>query len=294
LRIPSIVDDPNEVRIQTLSWYAQKVYSAYAVITHFLSPTQTGWRLHNAKNSFVSGLAYGFGKNLLMLAHEPYESPIDYRELLKTHKTGVQCVNLASPWLDEVQRSYIERAMGARKYEEERRAHAELQNITIGDPIAEHESEALLDYFIPIAAYNEALVSKHSIFIGRKGAGKTAILYKLANEIESDSRHHVCIIKPIGYELEGILRMLKQALPKSEKGYLIESFWKFLIYTELAKSVFEALRSKPPYYQQDDAEEKLLEFVEKNATIITPDFSIRLDYVVSKLQNISTLSSADR
>jgi len=294
LRIPSIVDDPNEVRIQTLSWYAQKVYSAYAVITHFLSPTQTGWRLHNAKNSFVSGLAYGFGKNLLMLAHEPYESPIDYRELLKTHKTGTQCVNLASPWLDEIQRSYLERAISTRKYEEERRAHAELQNITIGDPIAEHESEALLDYFIPIAAYNEALVSKHSIFIGRKGAGKTAILYKLANEIESDSRHHVCIIKPIGYELEGILRMLKQALPKSEKGYLIESFWKFLIYTELAKSVFEALRSKPPYYQQDDAEEKLLEFVEKNATIITPDFSIRLDYVVSKLQNISTLSSADR
>lgn len=294
MRIPSIVDDPNEVRIQTLSWYAQKVYSAYAVITHFLSPTQTGWRLHNAKNSFVSGLAYGFGKNLLMLAHEPYESPIDYRELLKTHKTGTQCVNLASPWLDEIQRSYLERAISTRKYEEERRAHAELQNITIGDPIAEHESEALLDYFIPIAAYNEALVSKHSIFIGRKGAGKTAILYKLANEIESDSRHHVCIIKPIGYELEGILRMLKQALPKSEKGYLIESFWKFLIYTELAKSVFEALRSKPPYYQQDDAEEKLLEFVEKNATIITPDFSIRLDYVVSKLQNISTLSSADR
>lgn len=294
LHIPSIVDDPNEVRIQPLSWYAQKVYSAYAVIAHFLSPTQTGWYLHNAKNSFVSGLAYGFGKNLLMLAHEPYESPIDYRELLKTHKTGVQCVNLASPWLDEVQRSYIERAMGARKYEEERRAHAELQNITIGDPIAEQESEALLDYFIPIAAYNEALVSKHSIFIGRKGTGKTAILYKLVNEIESNPHNHVCIIKPIGYELEGILRMLQQALPESEKGYLIESFWKFLIYTELAKSVFEVLRSKPLYYQQDDAEKKLLEFVEENATIITSDFSIRLDYAVTKLQNINTLNSAER
>lgn len=137
-------------------------------------------------------------------------------------------------------------------------------------------------------------MSKHSIFIGRKGTGKTAILYKLANEIESDLRNHVCIIKPIGYELEGILRMLKQALPKSEKGYLIESFWKFLIYTELSKSVFEALRSKPPYYQRDDAEEELLKFVEENASIITADFSIKLDSVVSKLQNISALRSSGR
>lgn len=293
-KIPSIVDDPNEVRIQTLSWYAQEAYSAYAVIVHFLSPEQTGWRLHNAKNSFVSGLAYGFGKHLLMLAHEPYVSPIDYRDLLKTHKTAAQCESLASSWLDDVERDYSQWSVATREYVEELRAHSELQNISIGDPVAEHESDALLNYFVPTAAYTDALASKHSIFIGRKGSGKTAILYKLASEIESDLRNHVCIIKPIAYELEGILRMLQQALPKSEKGYLIESFWKFLIYTELAKSVFEALKSKPPHYQWDDVEEELLIFVEENASIITPNFSIRLESVVSKLQDVSALRSAER
>ncbi len=292
-QIPSIVDDPEEVRIQTLSWYAQKVYNAYAVITHFLSQEHTGWRLHNAKNSFVSGLAYGFGKNLLMVAHEPYKSPIDYRDILKTHKTATQCEDIASPWLAEIEHSYHKKSVDTREYEEKLRKHAELQSIEIGDPIAEHESEDLVEYFILTAAYNEALTSKHSIFVGRKGIGKTAIFYKLENEIGSDPRNHVCIIKPIAYELEGILSMLKQAIAKAEKGYLIESFWKYLIYTELTKSVVEGIEAKPSHYQLNDAERELLNFAKENAPIITYDFSIRLESVVSKLQDVNALKTAE-
>lgn len=290
-QIPSIVDDPHEVRIQPLSWYAQKTASACAVITHFLSTEHTGWRLHNAKNSLVSGLAYGFEKPLLMLAHEPYDSPIDYRELLKTHSTAKQCESLARAWLDDVEYDHAQQP-AADEYVEELRAHLDLQKIAIGDPVAENESETLSKYFVRTAAYNDALASKHSIFIGRKGSGKTAILYKLASEIRADRRNHVCIIKPIAYELEGILSMLRQALPKSEKGYLVESFWKYLIYTELAKSVFEVLKAKPAYYAPTEAEEKLLELVQENASVITPDFSIRLESVVSELEDISDLASA--
>jgi len=292
-QIPIIVDDPNEVRIQTLSWYAQEVYNAYAVIAHFLSPERSGWRLHNAKNSFVSGLAYGFGKHLLMLAEEPYESPIDYRELLKTHGTAAECEKIASSWLDEVEQKFDQRTIDADEYVETLRAHSELQTISIGDHIAENESRALLDYFIPVASYEEALVSKRSICVGRKGSGKTAILYKLADEIRSDARNHICLIKPIAYELEGILRMLRQTLPQSEKGYLIESFWKFLIYTEIAKSVYEEMESQPLYYQRDEAEKEMLDFVRENALMITPEFSIRLESIVSKLQDLSALKSGE-
>lgn len=290
--IPNIVDDPNEVRIQTLSWYAQKAYNAFAMVTHFLSLEHTEWRFHNAKNSFVSGLAYGFGKHLLMLAHEPYVSPIDYQDLLKIHKTAAQCESLADSWLKDIEDSYEQWKIKERRYSEEKRAHSELQKIIIGDPIAELEQEDLLNYFVQTAAYKQALESKNSIFIGRKGSGKTAIFYKLEDELRSDARNHVCIIKPIAYELEGILRMLAQTLPISEKGYLIESFWKFLIYTELAKSVFEGLKSKPHYLQRNDAENELMRLVESHKHIITDDFSIRLESVVNVIDDISTLPSA--
>ena len=86
--IPKIVDDPGEVRIQTLSWYVEKVTESFAVVAHFQSEKHFGWRLPNAKASFISGSAYGLGKELLMIAHAPYKSPIDYRDLLCIHETA--------------------------------------------------------------------------------------------------------------------------------------------------------------------------------------------------------------
>jgi hypothetical protein len=286
-QIPKIVDDPSEVRAQTLSWYAKETYNAFAVVTHFLSHAHVEWRLHNAKNSFVSGLAFGFGKNLLMLAHDPYDSPIDYRELLKIHKTAKICKNYAESWLKEIEDKYFKRETDVQQYEKELKAHSELQSITIGDPVAEHESEALHKYFIITAEYIAALKSRQSLFIGRKGQGKTAILYSLGRELKSDLRNHVCIIKPVAYELEGILQMLQQALSTSEKGFLIESFWKFLIYTELAKSVFEELDNKPVHFNYSDEEQILLSVVSENSSIIMPDFSIRLEAVVNNLKDVS-------
>jgi len=291
-KIPRIIDDPKEVGIQPLTWYAQRVHSAHAVIAHFLSQAQTGWLFHNAKNSFVAGLAYGFGKHLMMLAHEPYDSPIDYQDLLKTHNTASQCESLANSWLNEIEYSFTSRIVTTEEYAEELRAQSELQQIEIGDPIAEHESETLRKYFVRTATYTAALAAQHSIFVGRKGSGKTAILYKLADEIGSNLRNHVCIIKPVAYELDGIVHMLQQALAISEKGYLIESFWKFLIYTELAKSLYENLKSKPAYYHPDEIEQALLKLVEENASNITPDFSIRLESTVNKLKDVSLVQSA--
>jgi len=292
--IPNIVDDPGEVRIQTLSWYAEKVSDSFAVIAHLLSRTYSGWRLHNAKISFISGLAYGLGKHLLMLAHAPYDSPIDYRDLLCVHETASGCEKLASGWLSTIETKYRERKTKTDDYAKQVKATTRLQHITIGDPVAEHESENLLEYFVATSAYNEALSYKQSIFIGRKGTGKTAILYKLSDELRTDPRNHVCEIIPIGYELDGVIFMIEQALQKSEKGFLMESFWKFLIYTELAKSLYQKIIDRPLHYQPNANEEELVSFVQANSQIVTPEFSVRLETVVASLQNVADLNTAQQ
>jgi hypothetical protein len=292
LSISTITDDPKEAPIQTLSSYAKEVHRAFGVIVHFLSPTQYGHQFQNAKNSFVSGLAYGFGKNILMLAHDPFESPIDYSDILKVHSTAAECELHADTWLRKLEEEYEQQKHDIEKYRTKLRAYQELENIYIGDYIAENESEDLGDYFIPTASYNEALSAKNSIFIGRKGSGKTAILYKLQDELNADKRNHVCIIKPIAYELHGILRMLKLTLPTSEKGYLIESFWKFLIYSELAKSVYLKIKEKPAYADLNIDETKIINFCEDNSHIILQDFSIRLETIVEELFQISDIKGA--
>jgi hypothetical protein len=281
--LKSVIDDPTEVRVQPFSWYAQQVTSSFAVVCHLLSTDYKDWELHNAKHALVAGLTHGLSKPLLMLAHEPYVSPIDYRDLLRVHRTAAGAEAIFNDWLLPLIEQYEKRRAQAVQYQAEARAQGELRSIAIGDPVAEVESDAIPDYFVTTAAYSESLRSKHSIVVGRKGAGKTATLYKLSEELGADPRNHICVIKPVDYELQGLLDMLRQEIPRAEKGYLIESFWKFLVYTELTKTVYDELLGKPDYYVRTGDESRLCEFVEQHRSLITSEFSGRLEAVVARL-----------
>jgi hypothetical protein len=292
--LKSVIDDPTEIRVQPLSWYAQQVTSSFAVVCHLLATDYQNWELHNAKHALVAGLAHGLSKPLLMLGHEPYVSPIDYRDLLRVHRTAAATEAIFNEWLLPLIEQYEKRRAQGLQYEAEARAKGELRNIAIGDPVAEFESDSIPDYFVETAAYSESLRSKHSILVGRKGAGKTATLYKLSQELGADPRNHICIIKPVDYELEGLLDMLRQEIPRAEKGYLVESFWKFLVYTELTKSVYDELLSKPDYYVRTDDESRLCEFVEQHRSLITSEFSARLEAVVTRLVDLKTRGSSEQ
>ena len=213
--IRTIIDDPQEVRMQNLSWYVTESHQAFAAIGHLISQEQSGWKLHNAKVSFVSGIAYALGKRILMLAHEPYESPIDYRELLVRHSTSKTCEDAAKHWIEQVEQDYRDRVTAPEQLREDARARTALSQIQMGDFVAEQEADELSDYFVHTPAYDEAFNSRYTIFLGRKGSGKTAILYKLKSDVSIDTRNHVCVIKPVAYELAGVQRIELGTLTKS-------------------------------------------------------------------------------
>ena len=289
--LPSTTDDPTEARIQRLSWYAENTRSAIAIVAHLVSKRHKGWQYHNAKISFVCGMAHGFNRPVLMLAHAPYESPLDYQDMLITHNTAAQCTAAANEWLGLREKDYQNTQIRVRDQEQEQADYSTLQDIALGDPIAEHETDTLGAYFIETAAFTDALVLKYSIFIGRKGTGKTASLFQLAEKFSSDMRNHTCIVKPVAYEMDGLLRILADVSAISERGYLLESLWKFLIYTELAKSYYSHLASKPAFYEQTISEKDFIQFVDTNKNLILSEFSVRFENTVTALQHIrSTVS----
>ncbi|HEY6341956.1 MAG TPA: hypothetical protein VIY49_10725 [Bryobacteraceae bacterium] len=281
--IASVIDDPAEYPNQTVGWYINRVDAASAVVCHLLSSEHASWEANNAKQAFVAGLAQGFGKPLLMLAHAPYSPPLDYRDLLRVHDTAARAADFFNDWFALLVESIRKQETTAQAYKDQRAALSTLEQIDLGDWIAENESDTLTDYFIPTASYKESLRSSHSIFIGRKGTGKSATFFKLDNELRSDPRNHVCQIKPIAYELEGIVQLLSRTMEAGETGYLIESLWKFLISTELAKGLYSQINSRPAYYGRTPDERAFLEFVDENASWITPEFSIRLESSISRL-----------
>ena len=284
---PVVIDDPAEIRMQLYNWYVQEAYAAFAVVAHLLSHEQTGHQLHNAKASFAAGLGYGFGKQVLMLSHYPYTPPFDYRHLLQIHRTAHECETHYDRWASDVETRYFKHQQQTAQVQRAGESLSILQALRLGDFIAEREVNTLSEYFVDTAAYGEAVEANYSLFIGRKGTGKTAILYQLNQELSQDKRNHVCIITPLAYELEGLVQLLQSVKNRAERGFLVESLWKYLLYTEIALSYFALLNDKPPYYEPTPCELKLKDFIASQPELFDQDFSVRLGYAIRRCNELA-------
>jgi len=282
-----VTDDPVEVPGSTLEWYAEKVRDSDGVVVHLLSDGHKHAPSHNSKASFVAGLAHGLRRPLLMLAHEPFECPTDYTTLLRQHETAAQCEELLRDWLATVPVSRRSR----RPINEETRPHQqlELRNLSLGEVKAENEETRLDNYFVETSAYLAPLEAETTLLVGRRGMGKTATLIALQQGFASDRRNHVCTIRPVGYEVDGLLKLLDEDWHSAERGFLIESLWKFLIYTELAGSVTRELEGRPLHQELSEAERLLVEYVTGNADVLLAPFSQRLNRSVGALSGTGTL-----
>lgn len=274
--LPSTIDDPNEARVHPLAWYGQKIHAAVAVIAHLSSEQREGGSIHNARYSFICGLAHALGKPLLMLAESDYEVPIDYQHLLVKYRTAAECVAHAQEILEEAKANYS----AARPVEDlafqPAPLSAELRALKLGEYVAENEAEELEKYFLETAAYHEALRGRHTLFVGRKGSGKTANLLRIATELGRDRRNLVVIVKPVGYDLDAVVRLLKKYRERDAKGYLVESLWKFLLYTEVARVTAEALGDRTPASLTGE-EQELLTLMESADGLLREDFAVRLE-----------------
>src|SRR5260370_13881974 len=97
-----------------------------------------------------------------------------------------------------------------------------------------------------------------TIFVGRKGTGKTASLIQAAHEIGREATNLVCILKPVGYEMDGLARLFAGYKIRDQKGYVIESLWKYMLYTELAGAAAHQIQDVSPWVTTDLSSSKLL------------------------------------
>ena len=287
-----IIDDPNEYSSQSLEWYAEKLLEADVVVIHLLSTDHEGYSDHNLKASIVAGLAHGFGRQMMMLAHAPYKSPIDYDPWLSVHDTAEACVTITKTWLESTTSTLTRRRPRRQRASSTASRKLDLRSLFLGDPVAEHEAFNLHEYFVETDAFLRAMDGPLTILVGRRGTGKTAILYAINGELKSNRASHVTIFKPVSYETHGLLRVLEEVRQRSERGFLIESLWKFLIYSEVASSLALAIRDRPVHIERTVAEDEFLEYYEGQSNVLRPPISERLQNAVTSLQGVGGIADA--
>lgn len=278
-----VIADPKEASVQTLAWVAQHVYAAEVVLVHLVARRRRDAATHNARASLIAGLARGMDKPLLMLAEEDYESALDYRDLLYRYSTAEECSTRVSYWLERELAPSDTRAAAAREAAQALRLSTELGSVDLGEYVAENETLGLSRYYVETAIHREVLSGDSRVYIGSKGAGKSATVIGAEAALHADKRNLVCLIKPAGYDLNGLVRLLGAYEERDTKGYIAESLWKFLLLTEIALAVEQDLARRPAGTMPESPEWELLSFIADNAKWIKVDFASRLEQAVDRV-----------
>lgn len=279
-----IVDDPRESTVRTLTWYGSRVFDCEGVICHFTNPDRVGAYLQTARHALVCGMAHGAGTPLLMIAEGDFLSPVDYREYLQNYGNSREAVRCVEEWLPSIEQVLKIEQKATLVPRVTTRLARDLKNLRFGDYVAENEEENLVEqYFIETAEYDDAMRGKQVLFVGRKGSGKTANLIKLKNELSKQRRNVVCVIKPPPYQMERIVTLLKRYEYRDVEENTIESLWKFLLLTEIAKTAFDNLENALSS-GIDAIEQHFYDFVNNHRELICEDFSSRLAYCIQSLE----------
>ncbi len=293
-KLPSIIDDASENIVQPISWYLTQLYSVPAVLVQFSSQTRVGYEIHNSKCAFISGISVGLGLKVQMIAEKPYSVPTDYKELLKKFSNRLECSTYVQEYFGNLQSEIAELLIKINRPTLERKLDTELQNLNFGESIAEHESNKLYGYYVNTNHTRQLIKNEYNIVVGRKGTGKTATLYYLEEDLSEDTRNNVILIKPINFEVDGLITLMEESNSEFEKGFLIETIWKFLIYTEIARHFYLKISEKQLYAITEN-ENDFINFIEENKAIFLTDFSTRLEEQIKLLQknNIKNIGAGN-
>lgn len=273
-----VSSDPTESALNPLAWYAQKAYETAGTIAHFVADRRDMAWLHNARTALVAGLARGFERPLLMLAEENYSTPFDYQDELRTYSNADECGAFADSWLRHLSLEPQQNVSGRRI-----KLATELRGLRFGEHVAENEADLLAEYFVETAAFDEVMASRNTLFLGRKGTGKTANMLQAASRLREDVRNLVVVIKPQSYEMEALVALLGR-LPRDVTSYTVMSLWSFLLQTEIARAAVLTLTSRPPGVPQSEDERKLLQFIDVAEFDPMDEFAVRFEQAVAALE----------
>jgi hypothetical protein len=217
-------------------------------------------------------------------------APIDYRDALRHYTTPAEAAKETHLWLEPMILARGEQDVTPRQnYADVLKLATELKgfHLQLGEYVAENESDRLSDYFVETTAYMDVINGTHTIFVGRKGTGKTSNLIRAAAQIGADIQNLVVLVKPVGYEIEGLARLFAAYKTQDHKGYVIESLWKYMLYTEIAHAVASQIQEQALWQLSDANAQKLVELLERQDSSFAGDFAVRLERVVKALGDVA-------
>ncbi|WEO97357.1 hypothetical protein A6P39_026920 [Streptomyces sp. FXJ1.172] len=276
------IADPAEQGSAPLAWYVNAVYSSAATLLQMSGERHEKNRLHNARSAFLAGLARGLERPLLVVVEEDYHGPVDYKDILYTYHNKKRLAEKLGQWREQSFRAWNQEGMENSHPTPKVELTAELKDLKFGDYVAENEADTLDEYFVETAEY-EAILSENSVvFVGRKGMGKSANMIRASQVLRDDKRNLVCVVRPTNYDLDGLVSVLQSLGGDGNQSFLVESFWRFLLYSEISLEAVAAADRLPAGIGSGTPMARLRDYLSQND--IAEEFSVRLERVIESVR----------
>jgi hypothetical protein len=197
------------------------------------------YKVTNAEYSLYAGLAYGLGKEVLIIAPSPFRAPIDYSNILVDYSSSDDCLNKVEVWLNQrFSKLEISLSDKTKSVNNDEIKELNLLKLGIGDSVAERDGCSSSDTFVETDAYIKATQKRKALIVGRKGSGKTEIFLRLKEEIIADKNHYHIIIKPDSDEMLNDVELTSlYNNPRSKKAFLM-TVWQYVICSKIFQQIF--------------------------------------------------------
>ncbi|WP_126494463.1 P-loop ATPase, Sll1717 family [Sphingosinicella microcystinivorans] len=273
--------DPTEDQRMALRDIVQQVAESTGILCAVVSREIQDSENHNLRAAFVSGLARGMDRELLLLNMSSKSLPLDVRDYAKSGREPENVQKLVQSFaltsLARLQRAAPQPT--ALK-------GPSIQRISLGGTAAENEFRRLSEYFVETPAFRAAIEGEGRIVIGRKGSGKTAIFTEMATQLGKNRKSLILSLKPDGYQLRKFKDNLINFLSEGTKEHTVAAFWEYLLLLEVCHS---CITYDEKYLGRDPAISRLLptlrEKYGRDEYIIEGDFSERTVLLLEEINN---------
>lgn len=266
--------DPSDSSYDEFYSQARAIQRASRIVGSLLGTDIPNYQEHNANVATLIGFAIGLGKEVLVLQAEPRASILDLGTMSQLFTTETQAVGKVRRWLTEQTRAALRQRTEARVRARETEHIAQIRQVYLGHPDALQDA-SLLEYFVPTPDYEDAIQGRRTLYVGRRGTGKSANFKAICDELRDRFNTVPVEIAPSDYELQRITGYLETHDEDTTPTHLYQPTWNYVLITEMVKSLTE--RTDILLSSGDDADSYTLrQYYDANRAALELDFGSRV------------------
>ena len=285
--------DPSDFTYDQFYEQARGIQESTIIIASLVGDQQKGHQEHNANVALLVGFAIGIGKRVLVLHQQPATPILDLGSVTRQFSTESEVESIVRQWLDSQALLVAEENAESRRLAVAQRRVNKIRRAHLGHPDALQDSN-LLKYFVETPEYHNAIDGQRSIFVGRRGTGKSANFKAIKDHLSRSNGVIPIEIAPDDFELERLASFLSSSYESANMKMTFQSTWNYILITEMLK----ALESESDIFYGSSVNEininRLRQYYSENHAAMEPDFGTRVISALTKQMDAQENRDAEK